>query len=63
MQQLTIYHQLIGTPHKMPNGMGIIVDVIFINGLPHVAVHTHFVKVQKTEHCKHKFMISVIYPV
>jgi len=61
--QLTIYHQLIGTPCKFLNTTGIVVDVIMINKEPNVMLHTKFVEAKQSAFHNQKWVYSVIYTV
>jgi hypothetical protein len=61
--QLTIFHQLIGLPCKCLGKNGIVVDVCFIGGEPHVMIHTQFEKASLSHFHSRKWIYSIIYSV
>ena len=48
MQQLTIYHQLVGQKCQFLGKTGVVVAVVSIGNEPHLAVHTHFEPAEKS---------------
>lgn len=61
--QLTIYHQLIGSPCKMLGKQGVIVDIIFMNKVPYAMIHSKFEKAEPSPFHKGGWVFTIITPI
>lgn len=61
MQQLTIFHQLVGQKCQFLGKSGVIVDIVSINSQPHLAVHTRFEPAQKSPFHARKWVYTALF--